>query len=60
MRDVQSEEPMRAAYYRETLQHWVASLADAPRPGGATPEGTMTREQCEQLKALGYTHTGCP
>jgi choline-sulfatase len=58
--DVQASEPLRAAYYRESLQQWVASLADVPHQAGATPAGAMTREQCEQLKALGYTHTGCP
>jgi len=59
-RDVQAAEPLRAAYCRESLQQWVANLADAAHEAGVAPAGTMTREQCEQLKALGYTHTGCP
>ena len=58
-RDVRASEPLRAAYYRESVQQWVGSLSDAAESSGPST-GTMTREQCEQLKALGYTHVDCP
>jgi arylsulfatase A-like enzyme len=59
MRDVQASQPLRAAYYRESVQQWVGSLSDEAEGSGPST-GTMTREQCEQLKALGYTHVDCP
>ena len=60
MREVQASQPLRAAYYRESVQQWVGSLSDAAEGSGRPSTGTMTREQCEQLKALGYTHVDCP
>jgi arylsulfatase A-like enzyme len=51
-RDVRSAQPLRAAYYAQTLHHWTARVA---RQSDASVESmTMTREQCETLKALGY------
>jgi arylsulfatase A-like enzyme len=45
-------EPLRAAYYRETLQQWTLGLARPEARGGAGR--TFTRAQCEDLKSLGY------
>ncbi|HEY7515251.1 MAG TPA: sulfatase, partial [Vicinamibacteria bacterium] len=48
-------EPIRAAYYRQSLHRWVASLAT---PGGGGGGGaTVTHDQCENLRALGYVGT---
>ena len=46
--------------YRQNLLAWVASLKQ-PSVAGDTTEG-MSREQCEELKALGYLSAGvaCP
>lgn len=55
--DLVSAEPLLAAYYREALHQWLAGLA-VPQTGAA--EATLpTREQCENLKALGYTDAEC-
>ncbi len=58
--DLQAAEPLRAAYYRESVEYWVAGLSGTPEAGAGGPGGALTREQCEQLKALGYTHADCP
>jgi arylsulfatase A-like enzyme len=52
-RDVSGREPLRTAYFRETLHEWTRSMY---KPGheAAAPAPTMTREQCENLKSLGY------
>lgn len=59
-RDTAREQNLRAAFYRESLLQWVGGLSDAGQGAGSTPAARMTREQCEELKALGYTHAGCP
>ena len=46
-------EPLRAAWSRQSLHHWIASVARAATAGDV-PTGRLTREQCENLKALGY------
>jgi arylsulfatase A-like enzyme len=52
-RNVASRHPLRSAWFRETLHQWMRTVF---RPGvaeaGAPP--AMSREQCENLKALGY------
>jgi len=55
--DVRSREPIRAAYYREALHHWVAGLARVRR--ASSENVTLTREQCENLKSLGYIDQSC-
>jgi arylsulfatase A-like enzyme len=52
--------PVRAAFYRQALHHWISGLGRRARPAGE--EATLTREQCENLKALGYLDpsTPCP
>jgi choline-sulfatase len=50
-RDVSAADPIRTAYYRQTLENAVARLT----PVRAAETGRkLTREQCESLKALGY------
>ncbi len=55
--DVASEEPLRSAYYRQALHAWTLRLARSG-PGGAD-SATMTCEQCENLRSLGYIQGDC-
>ena len=56
-RDVAPSEPLRAAYYRQALHAWTLQLA---RRGPArTEQAELSREQCENLKALGYIQSEC-
>lgn len=46
---------VRAAYYRQALQHLLASLRHEAASGAApAPAAPMDKERCEMLKALGY------
>ncbi len=56
-RDVAEEEPLRAAYYRQALHAWTLRLARRAPPG--SEEAQVSREQCENLKALGYIQSEC-
>ena len=56
-KDLAAIEPVRAAYYRESLHYWMKTLARGSAGGGE--EARLTREQCENLKALGYTSAEC-
>jgi arylsulfatase len=60
-RSLVSTDPLRAAWSRQELHHWIASAARAATSGTAAP-GTMTKEQCENLRALGYlgSDVKCP
>jgi arylsulfatase A-like enzyme len=58
-RDVRASEVLRAAYYREALHHWIAALGRR-REAVAADAGTWSREQCENLKALGYIAASVP
>ncbi len=53
-RNLTGADPLRAAYYRETLQHWTLGLARPEAGGAAGPAFAPTRAQCENLKSLGY------
>ncbi len=55
-----AREPVLSAFYRQTLHHWIASLGRRGESGGE--KATLTRAQCENLKALGYLDpkTPCP
>ena len=57
--NVAAKEPLRAAYYRQALHHWTAGLQS---PSGRSETAILTREQCENMKALGYLDpkTPCP
>jgi arylsulfatase A-like enzyme len=52
-RNLVSSDPLRAAWARESLHEWIASVARGEATGPAVPT-RLTREQCENLKALGY------
>jgi arylsulfatase A-like enzyme len=52
-RDVGAEHPLRAAYLRETLLQWVSRVFRPGSEASAGPE-SMSRDECEALKALGY------
>jgi arylsulfatase A-like enzyme len=59
--DVAGRERLRADYFRETLNEWTRSMFRPTASEGDTLP-SMTREQCENLKSLGYLggdHT-CP
>ena len=58
LRDVAEEEPLRAAYYRQALHAWTLRLARRV-PGGGAEEAQVSREQCENLKSLGYITGDC-
>ena len=49
--DVASAHPLRRAYFRQSLLHWVSRVF---RPGAGSEEVSMSRDECEALKALGY------
>jgi arylsulfatase A-like enzyme len=51
--DVAAQYPLRAAYLRETLLQWVSSVFRPGADATAGPE-SMSRDECEALKALGY------
>ena len=46
-------EGLRAAYYRQTLHEWTRGATRSVKPADQAV-GTMTKDQCENLKALGY------
>jgi hypothetical protein len=52
-KDLTGQERLRADYYRETLHEWTRSMF---RPVASEGEAVakMTKEQCENLKSLGY------
>lgn len=53
-RSLASSQPLRAAFYRQELHQWIAALAQSASDGSAGGPSRLTREQCENLKALGY------
>jgi arylsulfatase A-like enzyme len=58
-KDRAAAEALRTAYYRETLHEWTRSVFRGVR-SGAEDAGSMTKEQCENLRALGYLPSGQP
>ena len=58
--DLAPSEPVRASYYRQTLLRTLAGLKRTrPAASGAAGTGTLTPEQCENLKSLGYADARC-
>ena len=51
MRSRATEEPVRASYYRQALYEWMARLRER---GEAEPEAALSKEQRDNLCALGY------
>ena len=59
-RPLQSEEPLRAAYYRQTLHDWMARLRrPGGHAGGASPGAALSKATCAELGALGYLDVRC-
>jgi arylsulfatase A-like enzyme len=58
-RDLARERPLRADWYRQALQQWLAGLAEGSAPAAPGAADRPTPEQCENLKSLGYTHAAC-
>jgi len=52
-------EALRTAYCRETLHEWTRSVFRGVR-SGSEGAASMTKEQCENLKALGYLPGSVP
>jgi arylsulfatase A-like enzyme len=52
-RNLASELPVRAAYYRQALHRWLMAVGPG-RAGGAPP--ALTTEEQESLRALGYVN----
>ena len=50
---------VRAAYYRQTLQQMLAALRQAPAGPAGVPAAPPSKEQCENLKSLGYASEAC-
>jgi arylsulfatase A-like enzyme len=55
--DLAAAQPLRASYYRQALHQWTLDLAR--RPGSGGEEASVSPEQCENLKALGYIQGVC-
>ncbi|HVR72074.1 MAG TPA: sulfatase [Vicinamibacteria bacterium] len=59
-RPLQSAEPLRAAYHRQTLHDWMARLKRPSGPPAAPGPGPgLSATTCEQLGALGYVDARC-
>jgi arylsulfatase A-like enzyme len=50
------QEPVRVAYYRQTLHHWIAALGRRGVSAGTDVE-KLTPEQCENMRSLGYVQS---
>jgi arylsulfatase A-like enzyme len=59
-RDLARERPLRADWYRQTLQQWLSGLAEGSAHAATGSAEKLTPEQCENLKSLHYTHASCP
>jgi arylsulfatase len=54
-RNLKTGEPLRAAFYRQELFEWIAANAQgADEHAAGRAASKLTREQCENLKSLGY------
>jgi len=55
-RDIGEERPLRMAFYRQALRHWMRQ----PGPAGPTPgeAAALSAEQCQNLRLLGYVQGG--
>ena len=52
--DRHAAEPLRTAYYRETVRATIARLAMQSAKPSSGRKCSMTRAECENLKSLGY------
>jgi hypothetical protein len=51
------QEPIRAAALRQDLYAWMARVRE--RRGGAGEQVVRTKEQCENMRSLGYVDAAC-
>jgi hypothetical protein len=49
---------VRASYYRQELLHWIVRLGQ--RRGAEAEAVKPTREECQNMKAIGYLAAECP
>ena len=56
--DLVAREPLRTAYYRQSLHHWTLRLARRV-PATSEQASPPSCEQCRNLKALGYIQGDC-
>jgi len=56
-RDVASEQPLRASFYRQALHNWTLRLGQRGPSGSEAV--TLSADQCANLRALGYVEE-CP
>jgi arylsulfatase A-like enzyme len=56
-RDIGAEQPVRAAYYRQELHHWIVRLGQRRAAGAEAVK--PTREQCDNLNSIGYVPPEC-
>jgi arylsulfatase A-like enzyme len=61
-RNLVTSDPLRTAWSRQSLHRAIAMVAQGAVPAGPEPGPRFTREQCENLRALGYVSadTKCP
>jgi arylsulfatase A-like enzyme len=54
-------DPLRAAWSRQSLHHWIASAARAAVSAGTIEPARLDRNECENLRGLGYlpSNTKC-
>jgi len=53
-KDLARNEGLRTAYYRQTLHDLTRGVSRPVKSGGEETVGAMTKEQCDNLKSLGY------
>jgi arylsulfatase A-like enzyme len=58
-KDLSATRPVRATYYRQTLQQMLAGLRQTTPEAAAAPAAPMDKQTCENLKALGYVNPRC-
>jgi arylsulfatase A-like enzyme len=58
-KDRASLEGLRTAYYRQTLNEWTRGVSRSVR-SGVEAVGIITKDQCENLKSLGYLPGNAP
>jgi arylsulfatase A-like enzyme len=56
-RNVLAEQPILASHLRQELFAFAARVRSRPAGAGEPPQ--LTRDQCDNLRALQYDHTGC-
>jgi hypothetical protein len=58
--DLKGSEPLRTAYEEQTLHSWIRALSAREHEEGGSVPDSLTRQQCENLKSMGYLPTDFP